>query len=185
MENLGQKIRKRRQELDLKVYELAKKAGVNPVYITQIEKHNKLPSLKILKGIVDNLGDANPRGYFLLYMRTKYPESYQIIRAAMASRTVEEKKTEVFYDDYAITKELCQWLKEYLVEAPPKATRIKIEKLEKEFTNLIKEFTNSLFDFGKKFIKIIKETSPQDAKKFQLRLQKHKEKIKKLSNKIP
>jgi len=48
-------IRKRRQELGLKVYELANKVGVNPVYITQIEKHNKLPAQEVFIKIIKAL----------------------------------------------------------------------------------------------------------------------------------
>ncbi len=46
-DHIGIKIRERRKELGLKVYELANKVEINPVYVTQIEKHGKLPSPEI------------------------------------------------------------------------------------------------------------------------------------------
>jgi len=49
--SLGEVIRERRKEIGLKVYELADKVGVNPVYITQIEKHNKVPSEAVITEI--------------------------------------------------------------------------------------------------------------------------------------
>ncbi len=55
-DNLGTAIRKRREYVNLKVYELERKAGVNPVYITQIEKHDKLPSPPVMKRIANVLG---------------------------------------------------------------------------------------------------------------------------------
>ena len=51
MEDLGTIIRKRRLELGLKVFELAKLVEVDPVYISQIEKHNKLPAPALFEKI--------------------------------------------------------------------------------------------------------------------------------------
>jgi len=73
MESIGQKIRRRRVERGLKVYDLAKKVGVNPVYITQIEKHNKFPSPAIMKKITDLLAEP---GLFRMYLKLKYPLVY-------------------------------------------------------------------------------------------------------------
>ncbi|OIO35619.1 MAG: hypothetical protein AUJ74_05195 [Candidatus Omnitrophica bacterium CG1_02_44_16] len=67
--NFGEAVREKREELGLKVYELANKVGVNPVYITQIEKHNKLPSIEVLDKIVDVLDPSNQ--IFDLYRKTK------------------------------------------------------------------------------------------------------------------
>ncbi len=69
MPRLGELIRKRRTELGLKVYELADKAGVNPVYITQIEKHGKLPSDAVFSKIEKVLGT----NYYPFYIKEKYP----------------------------------------------------------------------------------------------------------------
>jgi len=76
MDNVGALIRKRRQELGLKVFELAKKVGVNPVYITQIEKHNKLPSLNVFMKIEGVLGRNSD--IYLPYLKTKYPEIFKL-----------------------------------------------------------------------------------------------------------
>ncbi len=69
-DNLGTAIRKRREYVNLKVYELERKAGVNPVYITQIEKHGKLPSPVIMKRISSILHDKR---LFHKYLKMKYP----------------------------------------------------------------------------------------------------------------
>ena len=53
--NFGATIRGLRKSYGWRAYELAKKVGVNPVYITQIEKHNKLPSIHVMKKIFDAL----------------------------------------------------------------------------------------------------------------------------------
>jgi len=71
MDNTGTKIRNRRKELGFKVYELAEKVGVNPVYITQIEKHNKLPSIEIFKKISKALD--LPEQNLPQYYSEKYP----------------------------------------------------------------------------------------------------------------
>ena len=73
MENLGVTIRKIRNELTLKVYELAKEVGVSPVYITQIEKHGKLPSPAVMKKISEVLCDEQ---LFDIYLKMKYPVVY-------------------------------------------------------------------------------------------------------------
>ena len=72
MDNLGMIIRKEREKAGLKVLELANKVGVNPVYITQIEKHNKIPSFVVYKNIerILNLSPALRVQFF----REKYPE---------------------------------------------------------------------------------------------------------------
>ena len=75
MDNVGTLIRKRRQELGLKVLEIAKKVGVNPVYITQIEKHNKLPSYNVFMKIEGVLGRDS--GIYIPYLETKYPQIFK------------------------------------------------------------------------------------------------------------
>ncbi len=70
MEHIGVAIRKIRKELGLKVYELASGVSVSPVYITQIEKHGKLPSPRIMKRISSILRDKR---LFNLYLKMKYP----------------------------------------------------------------------------------------------------------------
>jgi len=50
-QNIGMIIREERKKLGLKVYELAKMVGVDPVYITRIEKHNRMPSIIVYLNI--------------------------------------------------------------------------------------------------------------------------------------
>jgi len=68
--DLGKAVRKRRIERGLKVYELARRVGIDPVYITQIEKHGKLPSIPVMEAISDVLGDID---LFNSYIYIKYP----------------------------------------------------------------------------------------------------------------
>lgn len=74
MQNFGAILRESRKESGLKVYELAKRVGVNPVYITQIEKHGKLPSPLVMKKITDVLKDGE---LFVTYLKMKYPPLYE------------------------------------------------------------------------------------------------------------
>ena len=77
MENLGAAIRERREKLGLKVYELADATGVDPVYITRIEKHGKLPSPIIMEKISKVLSDEE---LFKVYLKMKYPMVYDRIK---------------------------------------------------------------------------------------------------------
>lgn len=74
--HFGNLIRHIREERKMKVYELAKAVGVNPVYITQIEKHNKLPSSKVIIAISRVL---NAHAILHFYITIKYPELLEII----------------------------------------------------------------------------------------------------------
>ncbi len=75
MENkkLGMIIREYRKKLGLKVYELAKMVGVNPVWITKIEKHNDLPSIVVYMNIEKSLN--LPPTLRVQYFKEKYPEA--------------------------------------------------------------------------------------------------------------
>jgi len=74
-ESFGAAIRKRREMLGLKVYELAVKVGINPVYITQIERHGKLPSPSTMQKIIDELNLTHEA--FKIYLKIKYPDLYE------------------------------------------------------------------------------------------------------------
>ena len=89
MENLGAAIRKRREERGFKVYELADAAGVDPVYITRIEKHGKLPSPLIMEKISKALSDED---LFKFYLKIKYPMVYDRIKPVDAFFDVEIEK---------------------------------------------------------------------------------------------
>ncbi len=75
MKRFGQIIREARQAKGLKVYELAERISVNPVYITQIEKHNKLPSPAVIRSIVYILGDNNISHAYILEKKYKLEQS--------------------------------------------------------------------------------------------------------------
>ena len=74
MEDLGIIIRKRRLALGLKVYELAKLVEVDPVYISQIEIHNKLPAPALFEKIRKTLKlDEQVKN---LYLHKKLPDIF-------------------------------------------------------------------------------------------------------------
>src|SRR5208282_2728728 len=74
MEDLGMVIRKRRIELKLKAYELAKLVEVDPVYISQIEIHNKLPAPALFEKIRKVLKlDEQVKN---LYLHKKLPDMF-------------------------------------------------------------------------------------------------------------
>ncbi len=67
-------IRKRRIELKLKAYELAKLVEVDPVYISQIEIHNKLPAPALFEKIRKVLKlDEQVKN---LYLHKKIPDIF-------------------------------------------------------------------------------------------------------------
>ena len=71
MGKLGEEIRTRRQSLKLTAKDLANKIGVDPTYITYIEKHGKFPSPAVMKKIEETLEDPMLGS---IYLKTKYPE---------------------------------------------------------------------------------------------------------------
>ena len=67
-------IRKRRLALGLKVYELAKLVEVDPVYISQIEIHDKLPAPALFEKIRKTLKlDEQVKN---LYLHKKIPDIF-------------------------------------------------------------------------------------------------------------
>lgn len=72
MAKIGELVRQQRKEQKLKVYELAQKVGISPVYITQIERYNKLPSFVVYKNIENVL--KLPTTLRVQFFREKYPE---------------------------------------------------------------------------------------------------------------
>lgn len=98
MKNFGVALRENRKLCGLKVYELAKKVGVNPVYITQIEKHDKLPSPLVMKKITDVLKDQE---LFETYLKIKYPPLYEQFRKEDFDLNAETNK---IADDIAAKK---------------------------------------------------------------------------------
>lgn len=55
MKRLGERIKRKRENLNLRLGELAKKVGVSPSAMSQIEKAKAFPSIVTLKSIADNL----------------------------------------------------------------------------------------------------------------------------------
>jgi len=77
----GALIRKQRQKLGMKVLELAQRVKVSPVYITQIERHNKLPSHDVLMKIVGIVGDRceihSQHNIYNRYLKAKHPNIWK------------------------------------------------------------------------------------------------------------
>jgi transcriptional regulator with XRE-family HTH domain len=106
MANMGELIRERRTHLKLKVYELAQQAGISPVYITQIERYNKLPSFIVYKNIEKALD--LPLDLRIQYYREKYPEISEtnfpnafemIVKSDVAKNSTPARMLENFIDD--------------------------------------------------------------------------------------
>ena len=55
MNRIGERIKKKREQLNLKLNELAEKVGVSSSALSQIEKAKSFPSILTLKNIADNL----------------------------------------------------------------------------------------------------------------------------------
>ncbi|MBK8807729.1 MAG: helix-turn-helix transcriptional regulator [Bacteroidales bacterium] len=55
MKRIGERIRKKRELLNLNLNELADKVGVSPSALSQIEKSKSFPSILTLKSIAENL----------------------------------------------------------------------------------------------------------------------------------
>lgn len=55
MKRLGERIKRKREDLHLRLNELAQKVGISPGALSQIEKAKAFPSITTLKSIADNL----------------------------------------------------------------------------------------------------------------------------------
>ncbi len=55
MNRIGERIKKKREQLNLQLNELAEKVGVSPSALSQIEKAKSFPSIVTLKNIADKL----------------------------------------------------------------------------------------------------------------------------------
>ena len=71
MKKIGERIKKKRELLNLHLNELAEKVGVSPSALSQIEKSKSFPSILTLKSIAENLhttigdlvGENEPNGH--------------------------------------------------------------------------------------------------------------------------
>jgi len=128
-EFLGTAIRKRREMLGLKIYEVANKVGVDPVYITQIEKHGKLPSPLTMQKIIDEV--MLPNEVFKIYLKIKYPVLYEKVESNDAFLYFEfEKKIEKLLLKKNKTPEEQETLEREMsnLDAMGKESRVKIQK---------------------------------------------------------
>ena len=135
MENLGTAIRKKREELRFKVYELADAAGVDPVYITRIEKHGKLPSPLIMEKISKALSDED---LFKLYLKLKYPMVYDRIKPVDAFLDVEIEKIMEETGKKNISPEEAKKLEWRIsrFETLAKKAKIKLQKITKKLEEI-------------------------------------------------
>lgn len=135
MENLGAAIRKKREELNFKVYELADAVGVDPVYITRIEKHGKLPSPIIMEKISKALSDED---LFKTYLKLKYPTVYQRVKARDLFLDVEAEKIAEEMVKKDITPEEAKKLEWRIsrFESVAKKAKIKLKKLTKKLEDI-------------------------------------------------
>jgi transcriptional regulator with XRE-family HTH domain len=135
MENLGTAIRKGREKLGFKVYELADAAGVDPVYITRIEKHGKLPSPIIMEKISKALSDEE---LFKMYLKVKYPMVYERIQPLDAFLDMEIEKIIEEMNKKDISHEEAKKL-EWRVsrfETLAKKAKIKLQKITKKLEEI-------------------------------------------------
>ena len=135
MENLGIAIRKRREERNLKVYELADAVGVDPVYITRIEKHGKLPSPLIMEKISKVLSDED---LFKFYLKIKYPMVYERIKPADTFLDAEIEKIMEEMGKKNISLEEAKKLEWRIsrFETLAKKARIKLQKITKKLEEI-------------------------------------------------
>ncbi|MDD5409290.1 MAG: helix-turn-helix transcriptional regulator [Candidatus Omnitrophica bacterium] len=135
MENLGAAIRKRREKLGLKVYELADAVDVDPVYITRIEKHGKLPSPLIMEKISKALSDEE---LFKVYLKMKYPMVYDRIKPLDTFLDVEIEKIMEEMGKKDITSEEAKKLEWRIArfETLTKKAKIKLQKLTKKLEEI-------------------------------------------------
>lgn len=62
---MGNKLKLRRKELELTVYDLAKKTGLSPTYISNLENEQKTnPSKEVMEKIAFNLGESVSELFF-------------------------------------------------------------------------------------------------------------------------
>jgi len=135
MENLGAAIRKRREELNFKVYELADTVGVDPVYITRIEKHGKLPSPIVMEKISKALSDED---LFKTYLKLKYPTVYQRVKTRDLFLDVEAEKIAEEMVKKDITPEEAKKLEWRIsrFESVAKKAKIKLKKITKKLEDI-------------------------------------------------
>lgn len=62
---MGNKLKQRRKELELTIYDLAEKTGLSPTYISNLENEQKTnPSKEVMERISFNLGKSVSELFF-------------------------------------------------------------------------------------------------------------------------
>jgi transcriptional regulator with XRE-family HTH domain len=128
-ECFGLAIRKLREYRGWKVYELARKVRIDPVYLTQIEKHNRFPSPAVMEKIAEELKDPF---LFKIFLKNKYPQVYEAIKMIdfYSDKEVEDLMEEDI--DNLSPEEVGERIKRWdKIEAVAKKTKLKLQKLLK------------------------------------------------------
>ena len=55
MKRIGERIKRKRESMQMSLHELAEKVGVTPSALSQIERSKSYPSILTLKSVADNL----------------------------------------------------------------------------------------------------------------------------------
>jgi len=129
MEKLGEEIRARRQSLKLTAKDLAKRIGVDPTYITYIEKHGKFPSPAVMKKIEDTLEDPMLGS---IYLKTKYPE---------VCKEFEEGQKNVA-DEFL--RSIKNTLKNHKTPEEKKEIKKRLEEYKAKLREIVKGFLNTI-----------------------------------------
>jgi transcriptional regulator with XRE-family HTH domain len=136
MKKLGEEIRALRQELKLTAKDLANKIGVDPTYITYIEKHGKIPSPAVMEKIRAVLGKKVIDYEMLetIYLKTKYPEVCKKFEKGQKDIADEFIQKAGMLLKKVATKEEKKEAKKHFKEA-----RAKLEELVIKFSKTIKQ----------------------------------------------
>ena len=129
MEKLGEEIKAARQSLKLTAKDLANKIGVDPTYITYIEKHDKIPSLAVMKKIEDVLGDPM---LSTIYLQAKYPE---------VCKEFEEGQQNIA-DEFL--RNIRNALKNHKTPEEKKEIKIRLEKFKDKIQEIVKKFAKTM-----------------------------------------
>ena len=129
MEKLGEEIKAARQSLKLTAKDLANKIGVDPTYITYIEKHGKIPSPAVMKKIEDALGDPM---LSTIYLQAKYPE---------VCKEFEEGQQNIA-DEFL--RNIRNALKNHKTPEEKKEIKIRLEKFKDKIQEIVKKFAKTM-----------------------------------------
>jgi transcriptional regulator with XRE-family HTH domain len=129
MEKLGEEIKAARQSLKLTAKDLANKIGVDPTYITYIEKHGKIPSPAVMKKIEDVLGDPM---LSTIYLQAKYPE---------VCKEFEEGQQNIA-DEFL--RNIRNALKNHKTPEEKKEIKIRLEKFKDKIQEIVKKFAKTM-----------------------------------------